>query len=383
MNTNLEDIRILVLDEISGTLSEAGRETLFQEISVNEDARAMRDHMLSVLNTPEVQDYIKSAPYEDPADKIINRIHSQKRRKVVAISTLTAVAAAAVIALLTIPTLFKSEFSGKNSNDFKTAQTTTNKQQIQLKMANGQVITLNNDTSQVVAGNALLKTHNKTLTYTTTSATNAAEYATLTVPAGKDYTIHLSDGTQVQLNAATSIRFPLAFKAGNREVYINGEAYLMIAKNASQPFIVHLPNSTVRVLGTEFNVNTYDSGVARIALVQGAVKVISKTDSLQLTPGQQATYASNKISTRPFDETDVLSWRLGRFIFSNARLDEVCRVIPRLYGISLELDNKEVAGKRFSGVIDRHQPVENVLKALKATNGIDYYTDKSGTFHIK
>ncbi|MCF6401335.1 FecR domain-containing protein [Chitinophaga filiformis] len=382
MKTNLEDIRILVLDEISGNLSEAGRETLFQEISVNEDARAMREDMLNVLTTPEVQDYLKRQPYEDPADKIINRIHRQKRKKVVAISTLTAAAAAAVIALLTIPTFFRSEYSGKTDNNVNIAQTATNKQQIQLKMANGQVITLNTDTSQVVAGNAVLKTHNKTLTYTTT-ATSAAEFATLTVPAGKDYTIHLSDGTQVQLNAATSIRFPLAFKAGNREVYINGEAYLMIAKNASQPFIVHLPNSTVRVLGTEFNVNTYDSGVARIALVQGAVKVISKTDSLQLTPGQEAVYSSNKINTRSFDETDVLSWRLGKFLFSNARLDEVCRVIPRLYGISLELDNKEVAGKRFTGVIDRHQPVENVLKALKATNGIDYYTDKNGVFHIK
>lgn len=382
MNTHLEDIRILILDEISGNLSETGRETLFHEISVNEDARAMREDMLSVLNTPTVQDYLKSEPFEDPAEQIINRIQRQKRKKVVAISALTATAAAAVIALLTIPTLFKPEFSGKTGNNFETTQTAVNKQQIQLKMANGQVITLNTDTSQVVAGNALIKTTNKTLTYTTTSVTSAAEYATLNVPAGKDYTIHLSDGSQVQLNAATSIRFPLAFKAGNREVYINGEAYLKIAKNARQPFIVHLPNSTVRVLGTEFNVNTYDSGIARVALVQGAVKVISKTDSLQLTPGQEAV-ASNKISAAPFDETDVLSWRLGKFLFSNARLDEVCRVIPRLYGVSLELDNKEVAGKRFSGVIDRHQPVENVLKALKATNGIDYYTDKNGVFHIK
>jgi ferric-dicitrate binding protein FerR (iron transport regulator) len=382
MNKHLEDIRILILDEISGKLSEAGREALFHEISVNEDARAMRDDMLSVLNTPAVQEYLKSEPFEDPADKIISRIHVQKRKKVVAIRIVTATAAAAVIALLTIPTLFKSEFSERKDKNLETTQIAINKQQIQLKMANGQVINLNTDTSQVVAGNALIKTTNKTLTYTTTAVNSAAEYATLNVPPGKDYTINLSDGSQVQLNAATSIRFPLAFKTGSREVYINGEAYLKIAKNAKQPFIVHLPHSTVRVLGTEFNVNTYDSGVARIALVEGAVKVIGKTDSLQLTPGQEAV-ASNKISAAPFDETDVLSWRLGKFLFSNARLDEVCRVIPRLYGISLELDNKEVAGKRFSGVIDRHQPVENVLKALKATNGIDYYTDKSGVFHIK
>jgi ferric-dicitrate binding protein FerR (iron transport regulator) len=382
MNTNLEDIRLLVLQEASGTLTAAGRETLFQEISVNEDAREMREDMLKVLNTPGVQDYIRNQPFHHPADNIINRIHRRKRTKVVAISAIAATAAAVVIAFLAIPSFFKPASPVTTGKELVAAQAPPNKG-IQLQLGNGKVISLNTDTSQVIAGNVTMKTSNKTLTYTTTAATSAAEYATLTVPPGKDYTIRLSDGTEVQLNAATSIRFPLAFKGNYREVYINGEAYLKIAKSATKPFIVHLPNSTVKVLGTEFNVNTYDSGIARIALVQGAVRVVSKTDSLQLSPGQEATYASSKISAAPFDETDVLGWRLGKFLFSNARLEEVCKVIPRLYGISLELDNKDVANKRFSGVIDRHQPVENVLKALKATNGIDYYTDKDGVFHIK
>ncbi len=381
MNTNLEDIRILVLQEISGTLTDAGRETLFNEIAVNEDAREMRDDMLQVFS-PEIMGKIKSQPFNDPADVIINRIHRQKRKKIITISAIAASAAAVVIAFLTIPHLFQPESSsGIEVTASQTAQ--VNNKNIQLQLAGGQVVNLNTDTNQVVAGNVTMQSSNKTLTYTTNPSVNAAEFATLTVPPGKDYTIRLSDGTEVQLNAATSIRFPLAFRNNNREVYINGEAYLKIAKQASQPFTVHLPNTTVKVLGTEFNVNTYDSGVAKVALVQGAVKVVGAQDSLQLSPGQEAVYASSKLSTSIFDESDVLSWRVGKFLFSNARLEEVCRVIPRLYGISLELDNKEVANKRFSGVIDRHQPVENVLKALKATNGIDYYTDKDGSFHIK
>ena len=382
MNTNLEDIRILVLQEISGTLTDAGRETLFNELTVNEDARDMRDDMLQVF-TPQILDKIRSQPFNDPADAIINRIHHQKRKKVIAISAIAASAAAVVIALLTIPKLFQPASSDKLvSTTVETAQVSNNKN-IQLQLNSGQVINLNTDTSQVVAGNVTMQSSNKTLTYTTNPSANAAEFATLTVPPGKDYTIRLSDGTEVQLNAATSIRFPLAFRNNNREVYINGEAYLKIAKQANQPFIVHLPNTTVSVLGTEFNVNTYDSGVAKVALVQGAVKVVGVRDSLQLSPGQEAVYTSTKLSASSFDETDVLSWRVGKFLFSNARLEEVCRVIPRLYGVSLELDNKEVANKRFSGVIDRHQPVENLLKALKATNGIDYYSDKNGAFHIK
>jgi len=381
MNTNLEDIRILVLQEISGTLTAAGRETLFKEITANEDAREMRDDMLRVFS-PEIMDKIRSQPFNDPADVIINRIHQQKRKKIITISAIAASAAAAVIAFLTIPHLFKPEsYSNIGIITNQTAQ--VNSKNIQLQLAGGQIVNLNTDTNQVVAGNVTMQSSNKTLTYTTNPSANAAEFATLTVPPGKDYTIRLSDGTEVQLNAATSIRFPLAFRNNNREVYISGEAYLKIAKQANQPFIVHLPNTTVRVLGTEFNVNTYDSGVAKVALVQGAVKVVGARDSLQLSPGQEAVYASSTLSTSTFDETDVLSWRVGKFLFSNARLEEVCRVIPRLYGISLELDNKEVANKRFSGVIDRHQPVENVLKALKATNGIDYYADKDGAFHIK
>jgi transmembrane sensor len=381
MDTNLEDIRILVLQEISGNLTEAGRETLFNELSANEDAREMRDEMRHFF-TPEIMDQIKNQPFIDPADRIINNIHSRKRKKLIAISTLAATVAAAIIFLLFIPNLFKPQSAIEKGIPTAGITHLPNNKNIQLQLAGGQIIDLNADTSQVV-GAVNMRSSNKTLTYTTSPAAKTAGYATLTVPAGKDYTIRLSDGTAIQLNAATSIRFPLAFTSNNREVYIDGEAYLKIAKQARQPFIVHLPNTTVKVLGTEFNVNTYDSGVAKIALVQGAVKVVGTTDSLQLTPGQEAVYTNSKLSTAPFDEMDVLSWRVGKFLFNNASLEEVCRVIPRLYGISLEIDNKEAANKRFSGVIDRHQPVENLLKALKATNGIDYYTDKTGAFHIR
>lgn len=380
MHTTLEDIRLLVLDEISGTLSATGRETLFNEISVNEDAREMREDMLKVF-TPEIVAQIKSQPFHHTADSIIDRIHQQRRRRVIAITALATTAAAAIIALLTIPNFYQPE-QGNSSGIPITSTALPNSKNIQLQLSGGQVIDLNSDTSQVV-GNLSMQSSKKTLTYSANPSASAAEYAILTVPAGKDYTIRLSDGSSIQLNAATSIRFPLAFKGNNREVYINGEAYLTIAQQAGHPFIVHLPNTTVKVLGTEFNVNTYDSGIAKIALVQGAVKVVGSKDSLQLSPGLEAVYTSSQLSSAPFDETDVLSWRIGKFIFSNAKLEEVCRVIPRLYGISLEIDNKDAASKRFSGIIDRHQPVENLLKALKATNGIDYYTDKNGAFHIK
>lgn len=375
MNTKLENIRLLVMNEILGTLTDAEREELSRDLDRYPDARAMREDMHRVLANDEVLNYVKQQAVIHPADVIINRVNSQKRRRKV-MSLAIVSAAAALIFFFAVKELYRPDQTGKPV----LAGSVVKKQHIQLQLSNGQTIDLNTDTSQVLAGNVVMKNANKTLTY---KSGEAAGFATLTVPPGKDYTIHLSDGSEVQLNAATSIRFPLSFTGNTREVFINGEAYLKIAKDADKPFIVNLPNSSVHVLGTAFNVNTYDSGIVKVALVEGAVKFVNKENSLQLLPGQEGVSSAGNISTHPFDETDVLSWRSGRFLFSNASLEDVCRVIPRLYGLSLELDNKQVANRRFSGVIDRNQPLENVLKALKATNAIDYYADKEGVFHIK
>jgi len=375
MNTKLENIRLLVVNEILGTLTDAEREELSRDLDRYPDARNMREDMHKVLANEEILNYVKQPAAVHPADIIIDRVNDKKRRrKVMSLAILSA--AAALTLFFAVKELYRPDLTGKPV----LAATAVKKQNIRLQLSNGQTIDLNTDTSQVLAGNMVLKNAHKTLTY---KPGDAAGFATLTVPPGKDYTIHLSDGSEVQLNAATSIRFPLSFTGNTREVFINGEAYLKIAKDADKPFIVNLPNSSVRVLGTEFNVNTYDSGIVKVALVEGAVKLVNKENSLQLLPGQEGVSSVSNISTHPFDETDVLSWRSGRFLFSNASLEDVCRVIPRLYGLSLELDNKQVANRRFSGVIDRNQPLENVLKALKATNAIDYYADKEGVFHIK
>lgn len=335
MNTKLEDIRLLVIQEILGTLSDDGTDILSDQLSQRVEARKIREDLWQVLNVEAVQQYLKQN--DNAADKIINRIHRQKRRKIIYVSTATL-----IIALLMVSNVYRTQVPSKN---------------IQLQLANGQVINLSNNNKIAT----VMKTHK-------------AEYATLKIPAGKDYTMNLSDGTEIQLNAATTMRFPLAFTGNKREVFINGEAYLKVAKEADKPFIVHLPNSTILVLGTEFNVNSYD--VEKVALVKGAIKV----NNVLLKPGQELI--GSVINT--FDEAEVLSWRQGKFVFCNTKLEDVCRIIPRIYGISVELDDKETGRKRFSGVIDKNKPIENVLKALKATNGIDYYSDNdNGTFHIR
>lgn len=256
------------------------------------------------------------------------------------------------------------------------------KKAVQLQLASGSIINLSKTTDTNVA-DTRLKNTNKTLTYTAGSTIPPGENV-LTVPVGLDYRISLSDGTEVWLNSATTLRFPFSFNDNTREITINGEAYLKIAADAARPFIVHTPHSSVNVLGTEFNINTYDSGLVKVALVEGAVQFKAAGNAVKVKPGEQAVYARQKgITLEPFDRMDVLSWREGQYFFRNRPLNEICKVFPRWYGTTVVMDNPSIAAKRFSGLLSRNETPETFLENLKATTELDYYTDKNGVLHLK
>jgi transmembrane sensor len=368
---NLEHIRLLILNELEDSLSDEDRVILTNAVQNNPDIAAMREHMHAVLNVAEVKTAIDSEATVASADRLLSSLKKRNNpAKIIAIGIAVA-AAAAVAILLLMPQAYK--------HNNPTPSYTTNT--IQLKLNNGQVIDLGKDTNQVI-GSVKLNSSSKMLHYEDNShASN--QYAVLSVPSGKDYSILLSDGSRVQLNSGTTLRFPLSFSGKTREIYMSGEMYINVAANATKPFFVHLPNGDIRVLGTSFNVNTYDSGEAKIALIDGKVSVKNKKDSIQLQPGQQGILSANDLQINTFDAYETLSWREGRFIFNNARLEDVCKVIPRWFGTMLVLDNKNVADKRFTGTLDRTQPLEVFLKGLRATNGIDYSTDQQQVIHIK
>ncbi len=139
------------------------------------------------------------------------------------------------------------------------------KKKVQLTLADGKIIDLTSDTG-------IIKHSDLTITNAANSLTYKNNRRTLTginsieVPTGMDYKINLSDGSVVWMNSATKLDFPSSFEENKREISINGEAYLEIAKNSSKPFIVKLPNAIVQVTGTQFNVNTYDSSLTKVAV---------------------------------------------------------------------------------------------------------------------
>lgn len=242
------------------------------------------------------------------------------------------------------------------------------KQEVNLIMGNGKSISLERDTTTALS-NATLNTSGGTLKYTSADTIQN----TLSVPAGKNYKLILSDGTEVWLNAATRLRFPFHFSGSTREVYIDGEAYFKVAKNANRPFIVHTPLTKVEVLGTSFNVNTYSAGHVETALVDGRVITRSANgESRDLRPGYKADYhAAKGFATYSFDQEEVLSWMNGVSYFHSMPLSELATMASRFYGIRIQLDEKKYAGVATTGLMDRNR-LTDFLNDLQTTAHITY-----------
>ncbi len=254
---------------------------------------------------------------------------------------------------------------------------------VYLELRNGQIIDLSGGEQhpQTEDGQVVLNNSRNILTFVANRDNSGLNK--LVVPRGKDYSIRLSDGTEIRMNAGSTLQFPFGFAGNSREISLTGEAYIKVATAADQPFTVHTPDATIQVLGTEFNVNTYNPGKAAISLVQGAVKVLADKQEVILKPGFQADCTTqNGINTHPFDKNDVLSWLEGKYEFKETPLSEIIPILERWYDVKIITDHPAVAKKTFNVQINRSEGIEGFLEMLKIIRSADYYY-KNDTIHIK
>ncbi len=249
---------------------------------------------------------------------------------------------------------------------------------------NGAVLTLA-DGSQVVldsADNGVITHQNGTavalknngLQYTPEAAgTGETKYNTLATPKGRQFRIVLPDGTKVWLNAASSLRFPVAFNGKDRVVEFSGEAYFEVAKNAEQPFRVKVPGKIdVEVLGTAFNVNAYTNEKhSYTTLVNGAVRISlpGKTaGSVVLKPGEQlqADGAGMEV-TRGANVEKALAWKNGLFNFEGVGLREMMRQLERWYDLDVVYEGN-VPDVQFFGEMSRTLKLSDVLTGLERSD---------------
>jgi transmembrane sensor len=218
----------------------------------------------------------------------------------------------------------------------------------------------------------------------TGAAVAAILYNKVSTVRGGQYQLQLPDGTKVWLNAASSLRFPTAFTGKERVVELKGEAYFEVAKNAAMPFRVKINEGAgVEVLGTRFNLNTYeDEHMIRATLLEGSVRIKNGPSAALLVPGQQAqlTGTENIRVADDINTDEIVAWKNNRFYFRSADIHTVMRQLSRWYDVEVEYSNETKDSKdaglkgssRFNAEIPRNTYASDVLKALELTGKVKF-----------
>jgi ferric-dicitrate binding protein FerR (iron transport regulator) len=235
-----------------------------------------------------------------------------------------------------------------------------------ITLANGQTVLLDSIGKGILAKQgavSLVKSADGQIVYTGRSTSPV--YNTLFNPRGsKVISLTLNDGTIVWLNSESSLRYPVAFVGNQRRVEITGEAYFEVAKDETKKFIVESNGVSTEVLGTHFNVNTYENEHdVKITLLEGAVKVRKGLMTSILKPGQQAEVNEDIKVTSKVDIDAVMSWKNGFFHFANTSIPELMKQIARWYDIEI-VYKSGVPQRQFGGEISREASLSEVLKIL-------------------
>lgn len=252
--------------------------------------------------------------------------------------------------------------------------------QVELILDNGNTVSLDSTVHTVKSGNNLW-TNNTGRLNVSSEKVATVSWSILKVPAKKDYFIQLPDGTTVQLNSISKLKFPSAFSK-TREVFLEGEAFFSVAPNAIMPFVVHTRNGDIRVLGTSFNVNAYGTTEQVTSLVSGKVAIETEGKKVTLEPGQAGTSKKGAAIQVFLFNPSSISWTTGVYTMDNVALSEIAGVIKRWYDVQVIFDDPDLSHSTLSGKIYKNKPLSVLVNNISAVLGATTYY-KDGELHVK
>lgn len=203
----------------------------------------------------------------------------------------------------------------------------------------------------------------------------AVTFNQLITPIGKRSMIAFHEGTKIWVNSGTKLVYPVKFDDKQREIYVEGEAYIDVAIDPKKrPFIVRTDQITVHVLGTKFNVEAYASDSRqRVVTESGLVKITSNKNEngVLLSPNKMYEYGNGQESVNEVNVHRYISWIDGLYIYEDERLDVIFTRLSRYYGKKIIVDQSS-AMLKCSGKLDLKENLEDVLSIIAYTAPIEY-----------
>lgn len=206
----------------------------------------------------------------------------------------------------------------------------------------------------------------------------AQTFQCIYVPAGNRTNIQLPDGTNVWLNANTSLRYPMAFSKTSREIQLDGEGYFEVAKD-KKPFIVKTNKYDVEVLGTVFNVEAYkDKPDFRTILYEGKVKLYNAKcpKAVYLSPGQTAELTGERLQVLSTTDPNSYRWKDGLIYIEDKSFNAIMGLFEKFYDVRIVVNNKGVKDLGYRGKLRISDGVDHALRVLQNDFPFKYKRDE-------
>lgn len=371
-----------IFTEQRATLEE--ERELFNLIEIEKDEKVIKKHIGKLLQEYKSDGHVPAADWERLYQQIVEEKNRRDTEPVIRkISWMRWAAAAAVFLILGTGYYFFAQQKGNGQKEI--AKTVQAKKDIAppntinavLTLANGQKIILDttgNGTLALQGAVNIVKLADGQIVYRGTS--KEIQYNTLSNPRGsKVISLSLADGSRVWLNAASSLTYPTAFMGKERKVEITGEAYFEVAHNPAMPFVVSKGGTSIRVLGTHFNVNAYDDERSlNVTLLEGSVSVMTThhTQPEIIKPGAQARIdKGGEIDlVNSIDVNEVMAWKNGLFSFKSADIETIMRQVSRWYNV--EVIFEKPIKEKFYAEVSKSTSVSTLLEMLQATKAVHF-----------
>ncbi len=212
---------------------------------------------------------------------------------------------------------------------------------------------------------------------------DSAKYSgtnTLRVPAGQRACITLQDGTEVWVNAHSTLTYPSQFNGKERFVTLCGEAFFHIAPNPSQPFIVSTKDTKIEALGTQFNVKSYpESDFVQTSLLEGSVRITNlkpEKKNIILYPSQEVIVRNGKMDVKEIEHLSYFLWKDGIYSFEEEEFKSIIQKLEFYYDVKIVVKDSSILDLVYTGKFRQQDGVDEILRIFQKIQKFNIKKDR-------
>jgi hypothetical protein len=371
----------LIAKKIKGEIT-SGEQDVLNTWLENDDNKKLYERILNDQNVLEKLDVYSMFDDRKAWKRIQDQLGDKKSVRLVPTVLLRYAAILVPIIMVTIATIYFIRQDNRVEANLINEQFKPGSQKAILVLADSTSVQLHEDNAlqEIKQGGISILNDLKSLTYRRPDSAPQMEslgYNELITPNGGRYQVTLSDGTVAVLNADSRLRFPVDFTGETRQVFLSGEAYFEV-QHDGRPFFVGCDGMNVEVLGTTFNVSSYEDDVdIRTTLVEGKVRVFSEStpeNDRILAPADQAVFTKEtaSIDVMEVNTSIYTSWVDGKLEFSKENLENVMKVLSRWYDFDYKFENEDAKYFHFSARLSNDQEISTILDMLEMTTNVKF-----------